>query len=104
MNILIRKSQIIELVSDEKPYSHNANEVDIKEHSRISGQQYMYNKLKVKDETIPNALKLKKKKSSKGEMEFGNDKVNKTVDMELEYQPEILSSARGLIRKSPEKY
>jgi hypothetical protein len=48
MNILIRKSQIIELEADEKPFSHIINpENEVAKKQIISGQQYMYNKLKV---------------------------------------------------------
>ena len=50
MNVLIRNSKILELESDERPFSHNMDQyenlnVEAK-HKTISQSQYMYNKKK----------------------------------------------------------
>lgn len=55
MNILIRKSSVIEIECDESPFSHNIDQQDELSpnvrHNRISDQQYMYNSLVKKEAT-----------------------------------------------------
>mmetsp|Transcript_8750 Transcript_8750/g.14838 ORF Transcript_8750/g.14838 Transcript_8750/m.14838 type:complete len:120 (+) Transcript_8750:170-529(+) len=51
LNVLIRRSMVVELESDQNPFSHNLDQLDelglgINNYNRMSDQQYFYNKLK----------------------------------------------------------
>ena len=50
LNVLIRKSIVVELESDENPFSHNIDQQDelsaTSKYMRLSDQQFLYNKVK----------------------------------------------------------
>ena len=50
LSVLIRRSTVVELESDENPFSHNLDQQEelsaTNKYMRLSDQQYLYNKVK----------------------------------------------------------
>jgi hypothetical protein len=63
LNVLIRKSKVIELESDENPFSHRLDQLDelgIEQNNfaAINDQQYFYNKIKSQSGKVNSEAKL----------------------------------------------
>jgi hypothetical protein len=70
--VLIRKSKVIEIETDEKPFSHNIDHFDNGAHQRYSAfnlQQAMYNSIK-KQSILGTKAPQKLHSGKDGEMKF----------------------------------
>jgi hypothetical protein len=93
LNVLIRKSHVIELESDESPHSHKIDQLDelgrdVNNYSIMSDQQYFYNK--IKNESMRENAKPHVSTLSKSVKIPNLPKVDEEIEEEEEFKPKYL--------------